>query len=165
MVMLLTTSCNKKEDVIIYEAGNQEFGWATGKRACQDWEASGLWRYHLNDSTFRVINFVTYSSGAERENFSLSEIPLSTGTYSVGGGSGDLGDGLVGGRLSLSADDGDVDAGFLNVNDEENSYITISEIDLSTNTIKGFFEVYFITESGDWKVEIEDGEFEVRPYE
>jgi len=164
--VLLLVCCGKEENVIIYEAGNQEFGWATGTREGQDWEASSYWRYHLNDSTFRVINFLTYTSfGAERENFSLSEIPLSTGTFTVGGSSTDLGDGLVGGSLSLSTDDGDVGGVSLKVNDDKNSYVTITEINSSTNTMKGFFEIYFIHESGELKVEIKDGEFEARPYE
>ncbi len=31
--------------------------------------------------------------------------------------------------------------------------------------MKGSFEIYFISEGGELKIEIKDGEFEVRPYE
>jgi len=158
-------SCGK-EDVIIYEAGTQEFGWAKGTKEGKKWEASGYWRYHQNDSMFWGIDFVTYSSyGAQRENFALNEIPFSIGTFSVKGGLNDLGDGLVGGNLGMFADDGDAIVGSLKVNDDENGYITISEIDPSTSTIRGSFEIYFISDSGSQKIEIKDGEFEVRPYE
>ena len=171
LILLVSVSflicCGKEEkEVIIYDAGNQEFGWAIGTKEGVQWEASSYWRYHQNDSTFCGINFVTYTSyGAERENFALNEIPLSIGTYSVSGELSDLGDELVGGSLSLSIDDGDVGGVSLKVNDDKSSYITITEINSSTNTMKGFFEIYFIHESGELKIEIKDGEFEVRPYE
>jgi len=165
VVILFSTSC-KKEDVIIYEAGNQEFGWATGTKSCEDWEASGYWQYHQSDSTLVGVTFATYTSyGAERESFSLNEIPLSVGTYPIGGSSSDIGDGLVGGSYGMSGDDGDTHLGSLKVNEDKNGCITVSEIDMSTKTIKGSFQVFFISDSGGLKVEIKNGEFEVRLYE
>jgi len=165
ITVLFIVSCSK-EDVIIYEAGNQEFGWATGTKSCEDWEASGYWQYHQSDSTLVGVTFATYTSyGAERENISLNEIPLSLGTYPIGGGSGDIGDELVGGRYSMSGDDGDAHLGSLKVNEDKNGCITISEINMSTKTIRGSFRVFFISDSGELKVEIKKGEFEVRLYE
>ncbi len=163
IVMLLVISCTKKEDIIIYEAGNQEFGWAIGTKEGIQWEASGFWRYHLNDSTHKVIKFVTYSSdGAQRENFTLSYLPLSVGTFSVKN-IPDLANGVVHGSFSMF--EGDASIGGLDVNENEDSFITISEVNTSTNTIKGSFEIHFISDDGELKVEIKDGEFEVRPYE
>ena len=63
------------------------------------------------------------------------------------------------------ADDGDALIGFMEVNDDEDGFITVSEIDTATNTMKGFFEIYFISEDKSLKIEIKDGEFEVRLYE
>jgi len=168
LVLLVSVSfllcCGKEEkEVIIYEAGNQEFGWATGTKEGAQWEASGYWQYHLNDSTLTSIKFVTYNSeGVQREKISIGYIPLSEGTLSIKRNP-DVNNGIARGSYSMS--DGDVSLGGLEVNENENSYITISQIDSLTNTIKGFFEVYFISESGGLKVEIKDGEFEVRPYE
>ena len=167
LILLVSVSflicCGKEENVIIYEAGNQEFGWATGIKEGAQWEASGYWRYHLNDSTLRVIKFVTYSSdGSQRENFTLSYLPLSVGTFSVKQNP-DLANGVV--RGSFSMFEGDASIGGLDINENEDSFITISEVNTSTNTMKGSFEIYFISEGGELKIEIKDGEFEVRPYE
>jgi hypothetical protein len=166
--ILIIFSCKKDEDnsIIIYEPGDQEFGWATGTKEGKDWEASGFWRYHQSDSTYWGIDFTTYSSyETQRESFALNEIPFTTGTFQVKGGINDLGDGFVGGSFGMYADDGDVLIGFMKVNDDEDGYITISEIDTLTNTMKGFFEIYFINENESLKIEIKNGEFEVRVYE
>jgi hypothetical protein len=165
---LATVSCKKEDDgvVIIYEPGEQEFGWAKGTKEGKAWEASGFWRYHQNDSTYWGINFITYSDyGAQRESFGLNEIPFSIGSFPVKGGVNDLGDGFVGGYFGQWADDGDVIIGFMNVNEKENSFITISEMDTLTATMKGFFEIHFISEDESQKIEIKNGEFEVRLYE
>lgn len=163
--ILFISSCKKENMVVIYEAGDQEYGWAKGTKEGYDWEASGYWRYHRNDSTHWGIDFVTYSSyGAERENITLNEIPYSTGTYPVRGRIRDLGDGFVGGSFGMRADDGDALIGYLEPNNDENGYITVSEIDTMTNTMKGFFEIYFISVDGSLKIEIKDGEYEVGLY-
>ncbi len=165
---LAIVSCKKEDDgvVIIYEPGTQEFGWAKGTKEGKAWEASGFWRYHQDDSTHWGIDFYTYSSfGEQREHFALNEIPFSVGSFSVKGKIGDLGDGFVGGSFGQWGDDGDVLIGFMEVNEEENSFITISEIDTLTATMKGFFEIHFISEDESLKIEIKEGEFEVRLYE
>ncbi len=166
-ILCTLISCKDDDDqmVVIYDAGDQEFGWATGTREGHAWEASGYWRYHQNDSTYWGINFVTYSSyGAMRESYALNEIPFAIGTFPVKGGLRDLGDGFVGGNYGRLADDGDASLGTLPINDDEDGFITISSIDSTTNTIKGFFEVYFRSEDHLLKIEIKDGEFEVTPY-
>lgn len=158
---------NKPDDsVIIYEAGDQKFGWAKGTKEGHQWEASGYWRYHANDSTLWGIDFITYSiEGFRRESFALNEIVFKKGTYAVKGTLSDLGDGHVGGSYARLAADGDAVLGVLESNDDEDGFVTITEIDSLTNTMKGFFEIYFINEEGGLKVEIKDGEFEVRLYE
>ncbi len=165
--LLAIISCKREDDeVIIYDPGDQEFGWATGTKKGKAWEASGFWRYHQNDSTYWGINFTTYSSyGAQRETFALNEIPFSLGTFPVKGKINDLGDGFVGGSFGQWADDGDALIGGMYVNDDKNGFITISEMDTVTNTMKGFFELYFISDDKSLKVEIKDGKFDVRPYE
>ena len=125
----------KDEDnpTTIFEPGDQEFGWATGTKEGKDWEASGFWRYHLSDSSYWAIDFTTYSSyGAKRENITLNEIPFSKSTFSVKGN--DLGDGFVGGSFGMWADDGDALIGFMEVNDDEDGFITVSEIDTATGS-------------------------------
>lgn len=167
-VIFAAISCQKEDDgmVIIYEPGNQEFGWAKGTKEGKAWEASGFWRYHQNDSTYWGIDFTTYSKqGEQRENFSLNEIPFSVGSFPVKGKINDLDDGFVGGSFGQWGDDGDVLIGFMNLNEKENSFITISEIDTLTGTMKGFFEIHFISEDESLKIEIKNGEFEVRLYE
>ena len=166
--ILFHSSCKDKDDDLntIYEPGNQKFGWATGKKDGKMWESSGFWRYHQNDSTFWGIDFYTYSPfGEQREHYALNEIPLSKGTFPIKGKINDLGDGFVGGSFGLWGDDGDVLLGFMNLDDEEDSYLNISELDTLTKTIKGFFEIHFISEDESLKIEIIDGEFEVRLYE
>ncbi|MCW5922918.1 MAG: hypothetical protein KIS77_11275 [Saprospiraceae bacterium] len=158
-------SCKKEDDVIIYGPGKQEFGWAKGTKEGKAWEASGFWRYHQNDSTLWGIDFYTYSSfGEQREHFALNEIPLSIGTFPVKGRISDLGDGFVGGSFGQWGDDGDVLIGFMGINDKKHSFITISEIDTLTDTMKGFFEIHFISDDESLKIEIKNGKFEVRLY-
>ncbi|HHB51573.1 MAG TPA: hypothetical protein ENK75_00795 [Saprospiraceae bacterium] len=167
IAVVISYGCKKEvSPVIIYDAGDQEFGWATGMKEGHQWNASGYWRYHTNDSTYWGINFVTYTSyGAQREHFALNEIPFSKGTFSIKGGINNLGDGFIGGDFGFFADDGDALIGYMQPNENENGFLEITEIDFSTRTIKGFFEIYFISEDESLKIEIKDGEFEVRLYE
>lgn len=165
---LAVSACKKDKDdnVVIFTPGEQVFGWAKGVKEGKAWEASGYWRYHTDDSTHVGIDFKTYSEFGElREDIGLNEIPLSLGTYTIKGSIYDLGDNFVGGSYGLLIDDGDVAGGIFFVDENEDNFITITEIDMLTNIIKGFFQLHFIDESKNFKLEIKDGEFELRLYQ
>ena len=59
---------------------------------------------------------------------------------------------------------GDILLGTMDVNDEKESFITITQIDIITNTVEGFFEIYFISEDKTKKLDIKDGEYDVSLY-
>jgi hypothetical protein len=165
--ILLFATCDRDEIAFpIYKAGDKEFGSATGTRSGQQWEASGLWRYHSEDSTLIGLTFQTFNDfGEARERYSLNEIPAELGTYTVRGTYGDLGDGFVGGSYSRLAADGDALIGRLDVNDDKNGFVEITSFNENTKTVKGTFEIYFANDTKTTLVEIKDGEFEVRLYE
>lgn len=167
ILVLLFASCADDEPAVpIYEAGDMMFGWARGTRSGQQWGASGYFQFHQNDSTLIGISFVTYNEyGDRRESYSLNEIPAKPGTYIVKGSYSNVGDGFVGGNYVRLAADGDVVIGYLSVNDDKNGFVTITDFDEATQTVKGTFEIYFTNENRNSFVEIKDGVFEVRLYE
>lgn len=119
-----------------------------------------------NDSTLIGISFETYNEyGDRRESYSLNEIPGKPGTYSIKGSYLNVGDGFVGGTYARLAADGDAVIGLLEVNDDKNGFVTVTEFDEATQTVKGTFEIYFTNENRNSFVEIKDGVFEVKLYE
>jgi hypothetical protein len=166
-LILLFVACSDEEIAIPqYYAGDQEFGWATGTRSGKEWEASGYWQYHQNDSTLIGISFETYNEfGDRRESYSLNEIPVKPGTYTIKGSYLDVGDGFVGGTYSRLAADGDAVIGLLEVNNDKNGFVTVTEFNTDTKIVKGTFEVYFTNENNINPVEIKDGKFELQLYE
>lgn len=167
-LVLSGLACKKEEVKVvdIFEAGNQEFGWATGKKEGFDWEASGYWLFHEGDSTLWGVVFTTHTSeGFLREDYALNEIPFLLGRHPVKGGLLDLGDGYVGGVYGRWADDGDALLGALEIDDSFPNHIEITAIDTLTKTINGTFEIHFKHKSGNYTTNITGGEFEVRPYQ
>lgn len=172
--ILLFAACEKEEltrqpPVIIYEAGNQENGWATGTKEGEEWEASGLARRHADDSLFVIISFHTFSNeGALRENIVLSEIPLVIGKYEIQFASGDLKDNFVRSSGGVMGSDGDVAEMIYITNDDKAGFIQINAYHPETNTIEGEFELFFKNHENFADnvfypaiLEIENGKFEV----
>ncbi len=173
-LVLLFFSCKKDEPVIIYEAGDQQFGWAKGTKGGQEWEASGFAQYHQNDSLFIGLTFRTFTAwGALREDLGTNELLLKPGHYEVKYGIRDLGDGYVGGSAGMWGSDGDVLKAFYNVNNDKDGFIQIESVDTIGGmiTISGEFELFYVRDdsysdsSYPKRIEIKDGEFEVGFYQ
>ncbi len=174
LLVLLFFSCKKDEPVIIYEAGDQEFGWARGTKGGQEWEASGYLQYHLEDSSKLLLFFRTFTrEGFMREDLNANEIPLSPGYYEVKYGIRDLGDGYVGGGAGIWGSDGDVLKASYNVNNDKDGFISIESVDTIGGmiTISGEFELFYLRDdsysdsSYPKRIEIKGGEFEVGFYQ
>ncbi len=174
LLVLLFFSCKKDEPVIIYEAGDQEFGWARGTKGGQAWEASGFAQYHLEDSLLFALILRTYSTeGFIRESLNANEISLTPGNYKVKYSAYELGDGYVGGGAGIWGSDGDVLKAFYNVNNDKDGFIQIESVDTIGGmiTISGEFELFYVRDdsysdsSYPKRIEIKDGEFEVGFYQ
>lgn len=134
-----------------------------GSKSGQQWESSGYWEPYPNDTTIATVIFETFNeAGKPQEAYGLNDIPLIPGTYSIMGSYSDEYDGFVGGIYVRLAPNGEAVLERLQVNDEKNGFVTISEYNSETKTLKGSFDMYFISENNASSVEIVDGTFEIR---
>ena len=161
---LFLSTCQKQEEpsIQIFYPGEQEFGWASGIRGDQQWEASGYWEPYPGDSTVISITFETYDEATvPQEIYGLNDIPLEIGTYTIQGDYSDTGNGFVGGTYVRLAPNGISVSRRLQINNDVNGFITISEYNSSTNTIAGSFEMFFVSEDSSELVEVTEGTFEL----
>ena len=152
-----TCHCNTEEtcktptendDIAIYEAGTQEFGWATASKNGYCWEASSSGIYAWSDSTSIAIYMFTYTTYQElREYFIIGNLKVdSIGRYEI---KQDTQLGAASASLTLFGLDGDVLIAGWKLLENECNYINITEIDTIANTIKGEFDVHLTKDWGD----------------
>lgn len=143
------------EAVIIYESGDQEYGWATGKKNGVEFAASGMGITHSDKpEEYFGLRFNTYSiEGDERESFSFNKIAYDTRIFTVSGAYDTIYNGLVGsgGYLRLYGD-GDVLGEVYILDESQNNYLEVISFDTINNLITGKFDVSFIIDDSFPKV-------------
>lgn len=149
-----TCHCNTEEscktptendDVAIYEAGTQEFGWATASKSGYCWKASSYMTYSLENKNRIAIHFETFNSYAERrEILSIGSIFTAKPTkYNVNNLEKAQTDTISAyGSLGLFIYDGDALVGGWSSIADDCSFVNITEIDTVANIVKGEFEVF-----------------------
>lgn len=133
------TSCDKYGFNPDYSQGK-----ATAIRNGESWIAQG--RGSINnfsigvDFTFEVFN----KAGSLRQGLDFSKIPASPGTYYLRKISGQSQDSIPRCLYSTISDDGDVlEDTYLVYEFENESYLTVSNYDMSNRVLKGEFRIKF----------------------
>ncbi len=157
------------DNMPIYSPGNMEHGNLTACRNGKNWEASGMASKHIGKENVFYLGGDTYTyDGISREIFSILEIPLQLGKYTVwqyttGGGF----QGKTLSRYSLLTGDGDVFEDFYRLSESQNNYVEITKLDTVANKVAGYFELHFVVqqppkgEQNSEEVYFKNGTFEV----
>lgn len=166
---LLLCTCSKDE-VLIFEPGDMEFGYAKALKNEHDWMASVYgFQYDMpNDSHF-FMHFNTYLSGIYlRESLIIGKIPKAKGTYSIIKTSmNDTYSDKAIASYDISEDDGDVAGDSYFVDEDANhNKVEVTYIDTIAGIVRGKFSVTFLikepkknSQNSDC-VQFTDGEFE-----
>lgn len=177
LFIILLQSCDKSEAIQIWEAGNQEFGWAEGSKNGAEWEASGIWTHllapnllELDSSSFVIILTTKTSWGANREFISIKSFywdEVEEGTYDVFSSENQTSN-IIEAGYSLAQDDGDVLWAIYDLDESEHNFITIDYLDRENRIVGGTFQLHFnqkteVEELPD-KVRFSEGKFEVSQY-
>jgi len=142
--ILILSSCEKGSllPIPIYEAGDQVYGFASGKKQTWDWEASGAGAKYTDDygKTFWGVSMATYSKdGFIRESLRLDFIPFQKGEYDI---THNFKESLLSSTYGTFRDDGDVLEDFYLVDETAlTNKAQITRIDTTTNIIEGLFTV------------------------
>lgn len=168
LFFFLSISC-KKEEVIIYESGNTEFGKATANKNGKKWAASVYATIHdVPYQNYFLLHFNTYEQGIYlRETLSTS-IPLSIGKYNLIKDSYDylIDDGKFRASYGLSEDDGDVQGEYYILSEQSNNSLEITYMDTINGIVHGKFNALFLVKEPKKNiispecVQFTDGEFE-----
>lgn len=176
LLLLCLVACHKddKEKVEIFLPGPKLFGSGLALKVVpgvgkENWEASGGAVRDKPD--FFDVRFATRNNDSEqREDLSISEIPLASGRYAIQtGGPANPDDGIIGASYHRLLADGDVVGASYYAMDHDNpaNFVEVT-VDTVAKTAKGTFSVAFKLLSQDLgqdfpeTVIFKDGTFDVR---
>lgn len=169
LLCITSLSCHK-EKLGIYEAGAMTYGKAEAKINGKCWEASAIGEKNesLSNPYFGIIAGTNTEEGFQREGLYISEIPLQIGHFPVEKNVLPPANNYVGASFYVNKDDGDILEAYYELDDsEEDNSVTVDELDLEANIVKGTFDLTFLLKDGysdkyPKKVKLKNGVFEVK---
>lgn len=169
-ILCLTSLSCHKEKLGIYEAGAMTYGKVEAKINGKCWEASaiGIMYEDLPDQYFGLQSDTYNEEGYRREGLYITEIPLAIGHYPVEKNVLPPVNNYVGASFYVNQDDGDILEAYYELDESvEDNSVTVDELDLEANIVKGTFDLTFLLKDGysdkyPKKVKLKNGTFEVK---
>ena len=142
---VLLVACNKDDEncIPIYQPGDQQTGWGSGKRDGDQWDATGFAQmYRDSNQTYIGLIFFTFTEFEElREVLLVNEIPPKIGKHSIKGDLSNTHDNMVGTSYALRESDGDVSACLYRQNNAVSGFLEVTMVDTLGKEIAGKLNV------------------------